>query len=485
MTRSHIFPVLSRFAAIACGFLFLLRSSEGAVPGDEHWDNQFGPVGTSDQLYAVAVVGGKIYVGGLLTAAGNTKANFVAGYDGTNWFRLNNGISGGQGTTYTFALASDGTNLYDGGWFTNADNSGARNLARWDGNTWWPLAGGSPNTIVETIKIIGTNFFVGGVFTTNGSAQVNGIARWDGFQWTAFGSGISGGFAPVVMAIEYDGTNLYVGGTFTQAGGVSATNLAQWNGTTWSAMGNPFAGTVSSLARYGGYLYAGGGFTNASLGITNLAKWDGNAWSAVGTGANRTVRDLLSDGVNLYVGGDFTLINGVAANRIVKWDGLNWSPLGSGVQGFGAGASPGVYKMAFDNLGRLIVAGNFNQVGGVGASHVAGWDGTNWFALGGKTSKGMTHFDGIVQGLYADGANLFAGGIFTEGGNVVVNGIAQWDGTNWSALGNVVNGRLPAAVARAFISAGGYLFAGGSFTNIGGTPAGRIAQWDGSNWSNV
>jgi hypothetical protein len=469
------------------GYILLsgLLTVFASVSGDEHWDKQFGPVGTSDQLYATAAVGGKVYVGGLLTAAGNTKANFVAGYDGTNWFALNNGVSGGFNTTYIFGLAGDGTNLYAGGWFTNADNSGASYLARWDGISWWPLAGGNPNSIVETIKIIGTNFFVGGVFTTNGGVQVNAIARWDGSSWKAFGAGITGGFIPVVLAIEYDGTNLYVGGTFTQAGGLNATNIARWNGTTWSAMGNRFAGSVSALVRYGGYLYAGGSFTNANLAITNFAKWDGSVWSAVGTGANGTVRDLLSDGTNLYAGGDFTQINGVAANRIAKWNGLNWSSLGAGVQGFGAGASPGVYKMAFDTSGRLFAAGNFNQVNGVGVSHVAGWDGTNWFALGGTTSKGMTHFLGQVQGLFSDGTNLYAGGTFTEGGNAVVNGLARWNGTNWSALGNVVNGQLPAAVARTFTIGGGYLFAGGSFTNVGGTAAGMIAQWNGSNWYNV
>ena len=65
--------------------------------------------------------------------------------------------------TYLFALATDGTNLYAGGLYTNADNCGARNLARWDGTNWWPLAGGNPEFVVETIRIFGTNFFVGGV----------------------------------------------------------------------------------------------------------------------------------------------------------------------------------------------------------------------------------------------------------------------------------------------------------------------------------
>ena len=35
------------------------------------------------------------------------------------------------------------------------------------------------------------------------------------------------------------------------------------------------------------------------------------------------------------------------------------------------------------------------------------------------------------------------------------------------------------------MTGGGYLFAGGSFTNIGGVAAGRVAKWDGSNWSNI
>src|ERR1043166_785493 len=480
MNRFFAGLFLTALALRACG-----SSLFASLPGDEHWDSQFGPVGTSDQSYSIAVVGGKVYAGGVFTAAGNTKANFVAGYDGTNWFRLNNGVSGGFNITYVFALASDGTNLYAGGWFTNVDNTGARYIARWDGANWSALAGGNPNSVVQTIKIFGTNIFVGGPFTTNGGVQVNGIARWDGSGWKAFGSGVTGGINSGVAAIEYDGTNLYVGGPFTQAGGGHAPNVARWNGTSWSALGNGLPNNVLALAKYGGYLYAGGSFTNAALGITNLAKWDGTAWSAVGTGANQAVQDLVSDGANLYVGGAFTKIAGQAINRIAKWDGINWSSFGAGIQGFGVAASPGVYKMTFDAQGRLYIAGNFNQVDGVGVSHVAGWDGANWFALGGTTSKGMSHFVGQVQGLYSDGLNLYAGGVFTEGGSTIVNGIARWDGTSWSPLGNVVNGQLPGAVARTFLSAGGYLYAGGSFTNIGGTSAGRIAQWDGSQWYNI
>ncbi|HEU5396759.1 MAG TPA: hypothetical protein VFV81_06305, partial [Verrucomicrobiae bacterium] len=431
------------FLSLAAAILLLsFPTVHGSVPGDEHWDSQFGLVGTSDRLQAISIFNNKIYVGSVFFAAGNTKANSVAGYDGTNWFRLNNGVSP-PNNAFVYDLANDGTNLYLAGSFTNVDNSGARGMARWDGNNWWPLAGGNPNSLAACIKIVGTNFFVGGAFTTNGGVTVNGLARWDGSGWHALGSGVAGGTpGTYVLAMESDGTNLYVGGSFTQAGGITASNVARWNGSTWSAMGNGFAtgfsGGIYALQKFGNDIYIGGSFTNSPLGIYNFARWDGAAWSPVGTGANGAVRCFLVVGSNLYVGGDFSQINGVAANRIAKWDGTTWSPLGSGIQGYGAGSGLGIYKMALDNQGRLIAAGNMSQAGGVGVSHIAGWDGTNWFALGGKTSKGLSHFIGVAQGLYCDGTNLFAGGFFTEGGATIVNGTARWDGTNWYSLGPVV-----------------------------------------------
>lgn len=472
------------FALWTVCFLVLSFRATAQTTGDNHWDNQFGPVGTSDQLWSVTAVGGNVYVGGIFQSAGNMAANYIAGYDGTNWFKLNNGVTNAVNITYVFSLANDGSNVYAGGWFANADNSGAQNIARWDGTNFYPLAGGNPNSIVEVVKVFGTNIFVGGVFTTNGGVPVNRIARWDSAGWHALGTGITGANLAAVLAIDYDGTNLYAGGTFTNAGSVIATNLARWDGTTWNAMGNPFAGSVACVKEAGGILYVGGTFTNSALGITNFAQWNGSTWT--GVNANGTVRDLLWDGTNLYAGGDFTKINGVAANRIAVLNGGIWSPLGVGIEGFGAGAVPGVYRMALDGNGNLFAAGNFNQAGGIGASHVARWDGANWYALGGTTSQGMTHFIGQVRGLYDDGTFLYAGGTFTEAGSNIVNGVSEWNGANWSAMGPVTIGQLPSgAVPRAFISAGGTLYAGGTFTNIGGVPAGGVAYWDGANWNDI
>ena len=449
------------------------------VAGDEHWDPQFGPVGANDTLQALAVNGQAVFVGGNLTAAGNTRANYVAGFDGTRWYALNKGISGVPGSTFIWALAADGSNLYAGGWFTNADGSGAKYIARWDGESWSPLGSGTAG-IVSALRVVDSNVYVGGYFTTAGGLTVNGIARWDGSNWSALGGGITGGSQPYVSAIESDGTNLYVGGTFTSAGGVNATNIARWNGSTWSALGSGLSGPVRALLFKSNTLYVGGSFTNrTSVNLTNLAAWDGNTWSAWATAAG-TVRDLVSSGANIYAGGDFVSVSGTSASRVAKWNGSSWSALGAGIQGFGISGQMGVYRLAVDSAGRLYAAGAFNIAGTVGASHVAGWDGTNWFALGGTTSKGMTHYNRAVNCFASDGTNLYAGGIFTEASSTLVNEIAKWNGTNWTALGSGVvgNGNVYALAVT-----GAVVYAGGSFTNIGGVAAKQVAKWDGNSWS--
>ncbi|MFM1889498.1 MAG: hypothetical protein RLZZ565_255 [Planctomycetota bacterium] len=81
-----------------------------------------------------------------------------------------------------------------------------------------------------------------------------------------------------------------------------------------------------------------------------------------------------------------------------------------------------------------------------------------------------------------DGPRLFAGGGFTASGGTPVGRVAQWDGTTWSEVGGGVNNAV-----RCFASfddgTGLDLYVGGSFTAAGGVEMNRIARWDGSAWS--
>ena len=98
------------------------------------------------------------------------------------------------------------------------------------------------------------------------------------------------------------------------------------------------------------------------------------------------------------------------------------------------------------------------------------WD--NFFGVPGATP-------GTCVALTWAHRTLYAGGSFTQIGGTNANYIASWDGTNWSPLGVGVDGGYVGTIA----AAGSDIYAGGFFTNAGGIPATNIAKWDGTNWS--
>ncbi len=76
------------------------------------------------------------------------------------------------------------------------------------------------------------------------------------------------------------------------------------------------------------------------------------------------------------------------------------------------------------------------------------------------------YLDGTVWSVGASGTDVYVGGGFTRPGGVAASNIAKWDGSNWAALGSGVNGTV-----RALAISGTDIFAGGWFTEAGGAPA--------------
>jgi hypothetical protein len=231
-------------------------------------------------------------------------------------------------------------------------------------------------------------------------------------------------------------------------------------------------------------LFVGGAFTRAGgQAVNHVARFDGTAWTAVGSGVNREVDSLLAfddgGGLALYAGGGFDEAGGAAASRIARWNGRAWSAVGAGMS---AGPFDFVNALAqFDDGAgpALFAAGRFTHAGGGLASNIARWSGTEWSPLG----EGL---DGTVWALavFDDGSGeaLYAAGLFGAAGGAAASRIARWDGRTWSAVGG---GASDTVYALAVFDDGGgpALYAGGTFTTAGGVHANRIARWDGSTWS--
>src|SRR5216683_2169491 len=337
----------------------------------------------------------------------------------------------------------------------------------------------------------GPALYAGGEFTTAGDVAANRIAKWDGTQWSALRSGMNGSVLGLAVFDDGTGPALYAGGEFTTAGGVVVNNIAKWEGRQWSALGGGTNMPVYALTVFddgaGPALYAGGEFIIAGdIAANRIAKWDGTRWSVLGSGVNSSIRALMvfgdGSGPALYAGGEFTTADAIAANYIAKWDGMQWSAIGSG-----SGMSQLLSALTvFDNgTGPALYAGgNFSAAGSAAANYVARWDGIQWSALGSGVIGQFPYVSALTVFDDGSGSALYAGGGFTRAGGVVVNSIAKWNGTQWSALGSGVSASVNALTVFDDGS-GSALYVGGGFSHIGGERFNFIAKWDGTQWSHL
>lgn len=227
-------------------------------------------------------------------------------------------------------------------------------------------------------------------------------------------------------------------------------------------------------------IYIGGTFTIVCGVYANrIAKWNGSEWSALGSGIgysyeSSSVTSIAIDGSgNVYAGGFFTSAGGVPASNIAKWNGSEWSALGTG-------SNNTVKAMAIDGSGNLYAGGDFTTAGGVTALRIAKWDGSAWSALGtGIGGFGAQGGSPSVRVIAINGSNVYVGGAFTTAGGVTSNRIAKWNGTAWSALGSGINGIVHGIA----IDGIGNVYIGGIFTTAGSVSANNIAKWNSSEWS--
>jgi len=142
-------------------------------------------------VYALAVSGTDLYVGGAFsnvgTSVGSPLDNVVM-WDGSTWSALgSNGSGDGAIAEPVYALAVVGTDVYVGGDFYNAAGiSTGDRIARWDGAAWNAMGSGGPdggaiNGDVNALaaSASGADLYVGGWFTdTAGIVTADQVALW-------------------------------------------------------------------------------------------------------------------------------------------------------------------------------------------------------------------------------------------------------------------------------------------------------------------
>ena len=369
---------------------------------------------------SIAISGSDVYVGGWFEDVNNNgtpipEADYIAKWNGSNWSPLGtNGAGNGSINAPVFAIAIHGSDVYVGGLFTNVTNntgaiiSEADYIARYDTTTglWSALGnngagGGSLNASVTAIAVDKTGLFVGGSFVdlnNHGDVldEADYIAHFNfsTSQWSGLGhnSSGSGSLNAPVLAITVAGNDVYIGGNFTDVDNngtpmPSADYIARWstpNGT-WAALsdngtGNgSLNGPVNAIAFQGNSLYVGGVFNNVA-----------NKTGTVVTAADYIAKYNLQTGIWSALG----------------QDGLNNGSLNAPVD-------------AIAVVGNIVYAGGqFFDISNYGSSlgdadFIAKWDGSDWSALSSDGASGGS-LDNLVDSIVLDGDTLYAGGFFTQ-----------------------------------------------------------------------
>ena len=459
--------------------------------------NARGPAGYSG-VYALAVSGSTVYVGGEIFAIGGRARRYIAALSaGTG--RATSWNPGANGVVY--ALAVSRSIVYAGGEFSSIggqrrDNLAALNTRSGGASAWNPNATNEVGAAtVDALAVTGSTVYAGGYFSSIGGEARNAIAALDAStgRATAWNPNASAGadaeFGADVYALAVTGSTVYAGGNFSSIGGVVRNNIAALDASTGRASAwNPSAGwDVVALAVSRSTVYAGGNFSSIGGVVrNNIAALDASTGRATAwnPNANAAVSTLARSGSTVYAGGYFTSIGGQARDQIAALDAQTGN-----ATAWDANANPpsscfekcarefGVLALAVS--GSTVYAGGyFTSIGGQPRNQIAALDASTGDATAWNPSAGGPETYGVsrdVDAFALSGSTVYAGGQFTSIGGQPRNNLAALDADTGSASAwnpNASDGVNALAVS------GSTVYAGGQFGSIGGRARNLIAALD-------
>jgi uncharacterized repeat protein (TIGR01451 family) len=479
-------------------------------------DPQWNP-DANDKVYALAVSGGTVYVGGRFTAVGGQERQRIAALDATtgqatawnpaadgdvytlavsgNTLYVGGGFQqiGGQPRPYAaaldrttgratdwnalsdgpvYALAVNGTTVYAGGYFDNIGWSAHENIAALNPTTgqaanWHP----SIDDAVSALAVNGTTVYAGGYFDYVNHSACKNLVFLDATTGTAKACPGTDSYGPDALALS--GNALYVGGQFSHVGGQERENLAALDATTgavtaWNPAPDSF---VRALAASGGVVYAGGYFRSIGMLPRAMAAiqmssgqptdWDPHLEGAGGVGP------FVISGTMAYVGGYFFHIGGQDRTHLAELDlttGLatGWNPSA-------AGWTDGEIRAMARSGNTIYVGGDFYRLGGEDHHHLAAVDATT-----GQVLAWAPQADKSVFTLAVSGNTVYAGGEFWDVDGQRRKCLAALD----AASGQVLPWNptaLDCSQVSTLVVSGTTLYVGGYFATMGGQERNNLA----------
>lgn len=309
----------------------------------------------------------------------------------------------------------------------------------------------------------------------------------------ANGAALSNGAAADTASGTDFGTHLWNAGhtnvfAVTNAG-YTDLNLTDWSLTGAGAGAFVLAGQPSVLApgtkaEFSVAFYPGeGGIFTGALTITHdapsapfVVNISGAAWRVLPESGPQVGGNLVALTNGAFSGMITGIVVGAAETTNIIEQSANW------VRFIAPSNVPGLYDIRLCSTGGVAVYSNAYTYHPSGS--IAGAGASRWKALGTKPVPGQVTAIGMnnsVYGLSYYGGMLYAGGAFTNAGGSNVFRVARYDGTNWNAMGLGI--RQFANANCILASSNGSVYAGGYFTNIGGINSKAVARWDGTNWT--
>ena len=445
-------------------------------------------IGFNDAVTSITVqTDGKILVGGSFTAYNGVADKYIIrlNADGTKDTSFMTG-TGFNGTVASTAVQTDGKILV-GGDFTSYNGLTENRIIRLnaDGTKDTSFTTGTEfNDRVLSIAIqTDGKILVVGSFTAYNGVTENRIIRLNsgGAKDTTFttGTGLNNGVNSITL--QTDG-KILLGGAFTAYNGVTENYIIRLNSSgtkdTTFTTGTGFSGTVISTAvQTDGKILVGGLFTSYN-GVTEnrIIRLNSNGTRHItfttGTGFNHWVYSIAvqTDG-KILLGGSFTAYNGITENRIIR---LNADGTKDNSFNTGAEFNNGVYSIAVQTDGKILVGGSFTKYNGISENRIIrlNADGTKDTSF--TTGTGFNN-NVLSITLQTDG-KILVGGSFTAYNGVTENRIIRLntDGTKDNSF--ITGTGFNSVITSITVQNDGKILVGGLFTSYNGITENRIIR---------